>query len=196
MFINYARANKRPFTNRQEAVLEVDQILENVKMDKVTRAPVFRFENRSAFLDAKNIEINMSRALTGDKLTPKDLIKNQKDLKAFKELFGEVKDARKTVVNTMQNLAGIAARDEFYTKIANAGKIVFNSERDARTFLPNRPAYTSSRNGMQISSELGEQVYTNPLNGKFTSKEFEDAIKFAEQLPLEGLMKSNLYRYF
>ncbi len=196
LFINYARANKRPFTNRQEAVLEVDQILENVKMDKVTRAPVFRFENRSAFLDAKNIEINMSRALTGDKLTPKDLIKNQKDLKAFKELFGEVKDARKTVVNTMQNLAGIAARDEFYTKIANAGKIVFNSERDARTFLPNRPAYTSSRNGMQISSELGEQVYTNPLNGKFTSKEFEDAIKFAEQLPLEGLMKSNLYRYF
>ena len=196
LFINYARANKRPFTNRQEAVLEVDQILENVKMDKVTRAPVFRFENRSAFLDAKNIEINMSRALTGDKLTPKDLIKNQTDLKAFKELFGEVKDARKTVVNTMQNLAGIAARDEFYTKIANAGKIVFNSERDARTFLPNRPAYTSSRNGMQISSELGEQVYTNPLNGKFTSKEFEDAIKFAEQLPLEGLMKSNLYRYF
>ena len=53
-------------------------------MDKVTRAPVFRFENRSAFLDAKNIEINMSRALTGDKLTPKDLIKNQKDLKASK----------------------------------------------------------------------------------------------------------------
>tara|TARA_R100001443_G_scaffold109_1_gene427 strand:- start:1505 stop:5284 length:3780 start_codon:yes stop_codon:yes gene_type:complete len=196
LFINYARANKRPFTNRQEAVLEVDQILENVKMDKVTRAPVFRFENKSAFLDAKNIEINMSRALTGEKLTPKDLIKNQKDLKAFKELFGEVKDARKTVVNTMQNLAGISARDEFYTKIANAGKIVFNSERDARTFLPNRPAYTSSRNGMQITSELGEQVYTNPLNGKFTSKEFEDAIKFAEQLPLEGLMKSNLYRYF
>ena len=196
LFMNYARANKRPFTNRQEAVLEVDQILESVKMDKVTRAPVFRFENRSAFLDAKNIEINMSRALTGEKLTPKDLIKNQTDLKAFKELFGEVKDARKTVVNTMQNLAGIAARDEFYTKIANAGKIVFNSERDARTFLPNRPAYTSSRNGMQITSELGEQVYTNPLNGKFTSKEFEDAIKFAEQLPLEGLMKSNLYRYF
>ena len=30
LFINYARANKRPFTNRQEAVLEVDQILENV----------------------------------------------------------------------------------------------------------------------------------------------------------------------
>jgi len=198
LFMNYARVNKRPFTNRQEAVLEVDQILENVKMDKVTRSPVFRFENRSAFLDTKNIEINMSRALTGEKLTPKDLIKNEKDLKAFKELFGEVKDARKTVVNTMQNLAGIAARDEFYTKIANAGKIVFNRDRDARTFLPNRPGYTGdrSKNGMQITSELGEQVYTNPLNGKFTSKEFEDAIRFAEELPLEGLMKSNLYRYF
>ena len=60
-------------------------------MDKVTRAPVFRFENRSAFADTKNIEINMSRALTGDKFDKKDLIKGQADLKAqllnhFKEL--------------------------------------------------------------------------------------------------------------
>ena len=195
LFINYARANKKPYTNRQEAVLEVDKILENVQMDKVTRAPVFRFESKGAFAATKNIEINMSRALTGDKFDKKDLIKGEPDLKAFRELFGEVKDARKTIVNTMQSLAGVAARDEFYDTIAKAGKIVFDSETLARSGLPNRPGYTRSINGMQISSELGEQVYTNPLNGKFTSQEFEDAIKFAEKLPLEGLMKSNFYRY-
>ena len=52
-----------------------------------------------------------------------------------------------------------------------------------------------SRNGMQIKSPLNEEFYTNPLNGKFTSTEFEEAIKFAEKLPLEGLMKSDIYRY-
>ena len=26
-----------------------------------------------------------------------------------------------------------------------------------------------SRNGMQIKSPLGEEIYTNPMNGKFTS---------------------------
>ena len=86
-------------------------------------------------------------------------------------------------------------QQDSFTLIANAGKIVFNPERDARTFLPNRPAYTSSKWYADIV-RTREQVYMNPLNGKFTSKEFEDAIKFAEQLPLEGLMKSNLYRYF
>ena len=45
---------------------------------------------------------------------------------------------------------------------------------------------------MQIKSPLGEEIYTNPLNGKFTSSEFEEAIKFAEKMPLDGLMKSNV----
>ena len=38
-----------------------------------------------------------------------------------------------------------------------------------------------SRNGMQIKSPLAEEIYTNPMNGKFTSTEFEQAIKFAEK---------------
>ena len=37
---------------------------------------------------------------------------------------------------------------------------------------------------MQIKSALGEEAYVNPLNGKFTSSEYEAAIKFAEELPL------------
>ena len=52
-----------------------------------------------------------------------------------------------------------------------------------------------SRNGMQIKSPLGEEAYVNPLNGKFTSSEYEAAIKFAEEMPLAGLMKTNIYRY-
>ena len=48
---------------------------------------------------------------------------------------------------------------------------------------------------MQIKSRLGEEVYTNPLNGKFTSEEWKAALNFAERLPFENFMKSNAYRY-
>ena len=94
----------------------------------------------------------------------------------------------------MQALAGVSARDEFYNTILKNGKLVFDTPGVARNALPNREIMRG-RNGLQIKSPLGEQVYTNPLNGKFTSQEFADAIQFAEQLPLEGLMKSALYRY-
>ena len=36
-------------------------------------------------------------------------------------------------------------------------------------------------------------MYTNPLNGKFTSSEYEAAIKFAEAMPLDGFMKDKLF---
>ena len=95
----------------------------------------------------------------------------------------------------MQAMASITARDKFYNTIVQSGKIVFDNPTQAQLNLPNRPGYTMSRNGMQIKSPLGEEIYTNPMNGKFTSTEFEQAIKFAEEMPLDGLMKSNLYRY-
>jgi hypothetical protein len=79
----------------------------------------------------------------------------------------------------MQALAGVSARDEFYNTILKNGKLVFDTPGAARNALPNREIMRG-RNGLQIKSPLGEQVYTNPLNGKFTSQEFADAIQFAE----------------
>ena len=195
LFMNYARANKRPYANRQEAVLEVDQMMESVKMDKVTRAPVFRFENKNALSDVAVQEVNIAEAISQNKFDAKDLIKSQKDVKAFRELFGEIKDARRTIINNMQALASVSARDEFYNTIAKTGKLVFDTPGAARNALPNREIMRG-RQGLQLSSSLGEQVYTNPLNGKFTSQEFADAINFAEQLPFDGLMKEALYRHF
>ena len=133
--------------------------------------------------------------ISTNKFDPQDLITGQKDLKAFRELFGEIKDARRTIINNMQSMASITARDKFYNTIVQSGKIVFDNPSQAQLNLPNRPGYTLGRNGMQIKSPLGEEIYTNPMNGKFTSSEFEQAIKFAEEMPLDGLMKSSLYRY-
>ena len=195
VFLNYAKANKVKGYGEKDALLDVDRVLENVKMDPVTKAPTFRFESKSALYDGVTQEINISKMISTNKFDPQDLITGQKDLKAFRELFGEIKDARRTIINNMQSMASITARDKFYNTIVQSGKIVFDNPSQAQLNLPNRPGYTMGRNGMQIKSPLGEEIYTNPMNGKFTSSEFEQAIKFAEEMPLDGLMKSSLYRY-
>lgn len=195
LFINYAKNNRVKNYTEKDAMLDVDKVLENVKMDPVTKSPVFKFESKSAMYDGVVQEINISKAISANKFDKKDLITGQKDIKAFRELFGEVKDARRTIVNNMQAMSAISARDQFYNQIAKSGKIVFDNPTQAQLNLPNRPGYTMSRNGMQIKSPLGEEAYVNPLNGKFTSSEYEAAIKFAEEMPLAGLMKTNIYRY-
>jgi len=195
VFMNYAKNNKVKGYTDKDALLDVDRVLENVKMDPVTKAPTFRFESKSALYDGVTQEINISKMISTNKFDPKDLITGQKDLKAFRELFGEIKDARRTIINNMQTMSSITARDKFYNTIVQSGKIVFDNPSQAQLNLPNRPGYTMGRNGMQIKSPLGEEIYTNPMNGKFTSSEFEQAIKFAEEMPLDGLMKSSLYRY-
>ena len=195
VFMNYAKSNKVRGYTEKDALLDVDRVLENVKMDPVTKSPVFKFESKSALYDGVVQEINISKMISTNKFDPQDLITGQKDLKAFRELFGEIKDARRTIINNMQSMASITARDKFYNTIVQSGKIVFDNPTQAQLNLPNRPGYTMSKNGMQIKSSLGEEIYTNPMNGKFTSSEFEQAIKFAEEMPLDGLMKSSLYRY-
>ena len=42
--------------------------------------------------------------ISTNKFDKRDLITGQKDIKAFRELFGEIKDAR-TIVNNMQALS-------------------------------------------------------------------------------------------
>ena len=195
LFMNYAKNNRVKNYGEKDALLDVDKVLENVKMDPVTKSPVFKFESKSALYDGVVQEANIAKMISANKFDKRDLITSQKDIKAFRELFGEIKDARRTIVNNMQAMSSISARDKFYNQIAQSGKIVFDNPTQAQLNLPNRPGYTMSRNGMQIKSPLGEEFYTNPLNGKFTSSEFEEAIKFAEKLPLEGLMKENIYRY-
>ena len=195
IFQNYAKVNRVKNYGEKDALLDVDRVLQNVKMDPVTKAPVFKFESKSALYDGVVQEVNISKMITTNKFDPSDLITGQKDLKAFRELFGEIKDARRTIVNNMQAMASITARDKFYNTIVQNGRIVFKNPTEAQLNLPNRPGYTLSRRGMDIKSPLGEEIYTNPMNGKFTSTEYERAIKFAESMPFDNLMKEGIYRY-
>ena len=64
-------------------MLDVDRVLENVKMDPVTKSPVFNFESKSALYDGVTQEINISKMISTNKFDPKDLITGQRDIKSI-----------------------------------------------------------------------------------------------------------------
>ena len=64
IFMNYAKNNKVKNYNESDALLDVDKVLENVKMDPVTKSPVFKFESKSALYDGVTQEINISKAIS------------------------------------------------------------------------------------------------------------------------------------
>ena len=209
IFKRYAASNRDPRTGKPyvlsdaEAEEMVMSVLKRVKRDPITGAPKFKYEDFNALSDGATQEFNMAKALVSNKFEPGDLIQSKADIKTFRKLFGEIKDARGTIINTMEDLANLSAKDSFYNNIARTSKdliakgergIVYDTPLQARRGLPNRDIILD-KNGLQIKSRLGEEVYTNPLNGKFTSEEWKAALNFAERLPFENFMKSNAYRY-
>ena len=110
------------------------------------------------------------------------------------KLFGEIKDAEEQLLITCR-LWHLLQLEINFQHNGSKRQDCFDNPTQARLNLPNRPGYTMSRNGMLIKSPLAEEIYTNPMNGKFTSTEFELAIKFAEEMPFDGFMKESIYRY-
>ena len=52
-------------------LVDVDKVLENVKMDPVTKSPTFKFESKSALYDGVTQEINISKAIATNKFDKK-----------------------------------------------------------------------------------------------------------------------------
>ena len=53
----------------------------------------------------------------------------------------------------------------------------------------------ADKNGLQLKSPLGEETYTNPLNGKFTTEDWAKSLQFAEELPFSDIAKNTLYKH-
>ena len=209
VFKRYAASNKDPRTGKPYALSDpeaeemVMKVLSKVKRDPKLGSPKFKYEELNALADGATQEFNMAKALSSNKFEPGDLIQSRADIDAFRKLFGEVKDARRTIINTMEDLSSVAAKDNFYNNIAKTSDdlikkgqrgIVYDTPRAARQGLPNRDIILD-KNGLQIQSSLAEELYANPLNGKFTSEEWKAALHFAEKMPFDALMKSDFYRY-
>ena len=181
----------------------VNDIIKNVRYNSLTKTPEFPLTVLSVLDDNAVQIINIADNLKGNQFKPTSLIQSQKDLRAFQRFFGQKRDLRNTIINTMSDLSGLVAKNRFYKSIADKSDeliangqraIVYPTRMQALRGLPNQKII-ADKNGLQLKSSLGESVYTNPLEGRFTSEPFKDALNFSEKLITDDLAKSVLYQH-
>jgi hypothetical protein len=202
VFKRYAAGNGIKLTPEDLDGL-VDDVIKNVKYNPVTQTPEFPLTVMSV-LDENAVQlINIADNIKGNQFRPTTLIQSEKDLRAFQRFFGQKRDLRNTITNVMSDLSGLVAKNRFYNNIkSESDRLIANGERaivyptriQAINNLPNQKII-ADKNGLKLKSNLGESVYTNPLDGYFTSDAYADALKFSERLITDDLAKNILYKH-
>jgi len=200
----YARSNNTKLTESQLEDI-VGDILKNVRMNEITKTPEFFLTKTSLLNDAETQLINIADNVVGQKFKPTDLIKTKADLKSFERLFGLKRDIRNSIINVTNDLATLVAKDKFYSNILNVNDDLIKEGKTGIIYPTRLQAVNSglkyddiitNKNGLQIKSPLGDEVYSNPLNGKFTSKTLSDALNFSEEILFDELLKKAWYSHF
>jgi hypothetical protein len=189
IFVRSARANGKTL-KKEDAQLIVQDIVKNVELDPQTFSPIFRFEASDIAKDKALITKNIAENITGGgKFKPDKkggLIQTKSDLEAFKALFGEFKNANSIIANVTTDLAEIAARDRFYNVIKQGSdKLIKNGEigivyptyNSARKAFGLDAEIVDASRGLQLPQKIGEQAYTVPINGMFTTKVIADGLR-------------------
>ena len=207
IFIRAAKENGKTLS-KEDALLTVNDIIKNVRLDEVTRMPVFKFGTRKIdplnekAVARKNIAENITDGVFKADKTG-GLIKTEKDLNAFKRLFGNYQNAESIIANVTHDLAEVTARDTFYNlikkiskeKIANGERgIVYDSYDEAVRAFPNRKIIDAA-DGLNVPSGLGKDAYTPPINGMFTTEEIAQGLIHGSKDALSPITKSALYQW-
>jgi hypothetical protein len=191
----------------QELDDQLYSILKNVKRDPITGAPEFPLYNQSILAEDGIQYVNMAKSFEGGKFKPGEFFKKESDIRAFQRLFGQKRDLRNTIASTMSDLATLTAKDTFYNNILklnndlikqNRPGIFYSSPTQARTGLRNvigGEDIITTKGGLNIKSPIGEEFYTNPLNGTYTSKPYADALNFSEKILFDEIARNTWYQH-
>jgi len=210
VFRRYANANKVNLS-KAESIEEIKRWLKTASLDPITKTPQWVYGNRSIGGDTGTITSNIAKYITaGGKFKPDPkggLVQTKTDLEALQKLYGSTKNAQTSIVNTMTDLGGIAARDNFYNTlkilsdqaIKGGGRgLVYGSYDDAiKAFNAkgNRWQPTVGAQPLKLTTNLAEEYYTSPMDGLFTIDNIAQALRLGEEIPLSGITKSLAYRY-
>jgi hypothetical protein len=207
IFVRSARANGKTL-KKTDAQLIVQDIVKNVELDPQTFSPIFRFEASDIAKDKALITKNIAENITGGgKFKPDKkggLIQTKSDLAAFKSLFGEFKNANSIISNVTTDLAEIAARDRFYNVVKQGSDdlikkgeigIVYPTYNSARKAFGLDAEIVDASRGLQLPQKLGEQAYTVPINGMFTTKEIAEGLTRGAANTMGSITKNIAYQY-
>jgi len=133
------------------------------------------------------------------------LIKTERDLAAFKRLFGNYQNAESIIANVTNDLAEITARDGFYNFIKKQSKdmidngqrgIVYDSyDKAVQAFRNSKSPVIDAAEGLNVPSGLGKEAYTPPINGMFTTEEIAQGLINGSKDALSPITKSALYQW-
>jgi hypothetical protein len=200
VFKRYAKEHKTVLTDTDLDSM-IGDVLKNVRRNPLTKTPEFPLTVLNPLEDSATQYINIANNIKGLQFKPTTLIQSEKDLRAFQRFFGMKKDIRNTISNTMSDLSSIVAKNRFYQSLLDESKkliakgeraIVYPTRLEALNGL--RHQTIIDKNGLKVTSSLGEAAYSNPLDGYFTSKGFQDAINFSEKMMMDGIAKNILYQ--
>jgi hypothetical protein len=207
----YARDNGKSL-DADTATKLVNNITKNAFKDKSTNALVFDIGDLGALSDKPVQVINIGKYITTGKFKPDGkggLIQTKSDLQAFKNLFGEYRNAQKGIYSVMTELAETISRDKFYTNLlkdseniakqlkagANPGQIgrpiFFKNYNDAVLNLPNQAI---TRQPLSLKTALPETIYKSPLDGYFTTQPYAEAIRVGDAVVGNAITRSLIYR--
>ena len=199
----YHKTNGERNFSIDDAMIVVNNILKRVTKNPVTNTPEFPIGSVN-ILDDKAIQIvNIGDNITAGgkfKATKEGgLIQTKSDLQAFNNLFGSYTDAKNTIYNVMTDLGEIVARDNFYTSLLKENDLLLKSGERALFY----PSYNSAlaklpfqeiSKPLKLRTKLSDEVYTSPLDGMFTTKNWAEAINVGDQIIGSGLTRSLPYR--
>jgi len=200
-------ADKGVKLTSQELDDQLQTILKEAKKDPLTGSPSFPLYNQSIMPEIGIQEVNMAKSFESGKFRPGEFFKTEKDIRAFQRLFGQKRDLRNTIINTMTDLATLTAKDQFYNNILNLNNklikegrpgIFYSTPTAARNGLRGiigGEDIITTKGGLNIKSPIGEDYYTNPLNSKWTSKPYADALNFSEKILFDKLAKDVVYQH-
>jgi DNA-binding transcriptional regulator YhcF (GntR family) len=186
---------------------QLKTILKEVRRDPLTGAPEFPLYNQSVLAEDGIQYINMAKSFEGGRFKPSEFFKKEEDVRKFQRLFGQKRDLRNTIISTMSDLSTLTAKDTFYNNILKLNDdlikqkrpgVFYDSPTAARSGLRNTIGgedIITTKGGLNIKSPIGEEVYTNPLNGKYTSKPYADALNFSEKILFDELARNTWYQH-
>ena len=202
----YASQNGVRLTD-QQLEEQLQTILKEVRRDPITGAPEFPLYNQIILAEDGIQYVNMSKSFEGGRFKPGEFFKKESDVRAFQRLFGQKRDLRNTIASTMSDLATLTAKDVFYNNILKLNNdlikqgrpgIFYSNPTAARSGLRNTIGgedIITTKGGLNIKSPIGEEFYTNPLNGTYTSKPYTDALNFSEKILFDELARNTWYQH-
>jgi len=196
LFKRYAAKNKNPITD-QEAEMLVENVLKQARQyNPKSKLPTFTYDNLTAGADtAENIK---TFAQTVSKELPdgtKELKVIGKGSKVFRELFGEIEDARYSIFEGMNRLGTIARKNQLFDEILDADEALkaaatkttapgsrgffFSSPLEARRALPNQEIVKIDP---YVQEYFKDGVLINRLSGMYTTKDIAEAFGNASRV--------------